>query len=49
MRAKGYNAIESFRGLLAVPIGAAETAHERGDYVDALRRANSADVGAVMN
>lgn len=45
MQHKGYTAIDDFRGLLAVPIGADETAHERGDYVDALRRANSADVG----
>jgi dihydroorotate dehydrogenase (fumarate) len=45
MRHKGYTAVDDFRGLLAVPIGADEAAHERGDYVSALRRANSADVG----
>lgn len=45
MRHKGYTAVDDFRGLLAVPIGADEAAHGRGDYVDALRRANSADAG----
>ncbi|MGB3356022.1 MAG: dihydroorotate dehydrogenase-like protein [Mycobacterium sp.] len=45
MTRKGYHAIDEFRGLLAVPPGADETAHERGGYVGALRRANSADLG----
>ena len=45
MRHKGYASVEEFRGLLAVPIGTDETARERGDYVSALRRANSADFG----
>ncbi len=45
MRRKGYTAVDEFRGLLAVPIGADEAARERGDYVSALRRANSADFG----
>lgn len=45
MERKGYNAIDEFRGLLAVPIGTDEAAHERQDYVSALRRANSADYG----
>lgn len=45
MRRKGYTSVDEFRGLLAVPIGADETDRERGDYVSALRRANSADVG----
>ena len=45
MRRKGYTAVDDFRGLLAVPVGADETARERGDYVNALRQANSADVG----
>mgnify|MGYP002628745045 CR=1 FL=1 len=45
MERKGYNAIDEFRGLLAVPIGTDEAAHERADYVSALRRANSADYG----
>ncbi len=46
MRRKGYPTVDGFRGLLAVPIGADETARERDDYVSALRRANSADVGS---
>ena len=45
MRRKGYTTVDDFRGLLAVPIGADETARERGDYVDALRQANSTDDG----
>lgn len=44
MRDKGFATVGEFRGLLAVPVGVDETAHERGDYVNALRRANSADV-----
>ena len=45
MRHKGYTTVDEFRGLLAVPIGTDETARERGDYVSALRRADSADFG----
>jgi len=45
MRRKGYTTVDEFRGLLAVPIGTDETARERGDYVSALRRANSTDFG----
>ncbi|MCP9270951.1 dihydroorotate dehydrogenase-like protein [Mycolicibacterium arenosum] len=45
MRHKGYTTIDDFRGLLAVPVDADETARERGDYVSALRRANGANVG----
>jgi len=45
MARKGYLNIDEVRGLLAVPIGADEAAHERGDYVSALRQANSADFG----
>jgi dihydroorotate dehydrogenase (fumarate) len=41
MGRKGYTAVDDFRGLLAVPVGVDETAHERRDYVTALRRANS--------
>jgi dihydroorotate dehydrogenase (fumarate) len=43
MRHKGYASVDEFRGLLAVPIGTDEAAHQRGDYVSALRQANSAD------
>jgi dihydroorotate dehydrogenase (fumarate) len=45
MGRKGYTAVDDIRGLLAVPIGADETARERGDYVSALRQANNADFG----
>ena len=45
MRHKGYAAVDDFRGLLAVPIGDDESARERGDYVSALRRANTAELG----
>ncbi|AEV70683.1 dihydroorotate dehydrogenase [Mycolicibacterium rhodesiae NBB3] len=45
MGRKEYTAVDDFRGLLAVPIGSDEVARERGDYVSALRRANSADFG----
>ena len=43
MGRKGYATVEELRGLLAVPIGTDETARERGDYVSALRQANSTD------
>lgn len=45
MSRKGYAAINDFRGLLAVPIGTDEAAHERVNYVSALRQANSGDYG----
>ncbi|MCV7151319.1 dihydroorotate dehydrogenase-like protein [Mycolicibacterium pyrenivorans] len=45
MARKGYASIDEVRGLLAVPIGTDEAAHERGDYVSAMRRANSAEYG----
>ena len=45
MGRKGYAAVDDVRGLLAVPIGADEAARERGDYVSALRQANSTDYG----
>ena len=45
MGRKGYTAVDELRGLLAVPVGADETARERGDYVSALRQANSTDSG----
>lgn len=43
MTRKGYSAVGDFRGLLAVPVGVDEASRERGDYVSALRRANSSD------
>jgi dihydroorotate dehydrogenase (fumarate) len=45
MGRKGFATIEELRGLLAVPVGADETAREREDYVSALREANSGDYG----
>ena len=45
MGRKGYATVEELRGLLAIPVGADETARERGDYVSALRQANSTDYG----
>ncbi|PRC46162.1 dihydroorotate dehydrogenase-like protein, partial [Mycobacterium sp. ITM-2017-0098] len=45
MSRKGYTTIKDFRGLLAVPIGTDEVAHERVNYVSALRQANSGDYG----
>lgn len=45
MERKGYSAVGELRGLLAVPVNADETARERGDYVNALRTANSSDYG----
>lgn len=41
MGRKGFHSIDQIRGLLAVPSGMDETARERGDYVSALRDANS--------
>ena len=37
---KGFADVEQFRGMLAVPPGVDETAHERAGYVTALRAAN---------
>jgi hypothetical protein len=41
MGRKGYTAIGEFRGLLAIPVGVDETTRERGDYITALRQANT--------
>ena len=46
MGRKGYTAVDDFRGLLAVPVGVDETARERGEYVNALRKANSSGSGS---
>ena len=45
MGRKGFTTVEELRGLLATPVGADETAHERGEYVSALQQANSTDYG----
>jgi dihydroorotate dehydrogenase (fumarate) len=41
MRRKGFATIDEFRGMLAVPTGTDQAAHERGGYVSAMREANS--------
>ena len=48
MGRKGYTTVDDFRGLLAVPLGVDETARERGDYVSALRKANSVRLRVVV-
>ncbi len=45
MRRKEYASVADMRGKLAVPVGTDESAHERGSYVSALQRANSAAYG----
>ena len=41
MRRKGFATVDEFRGMLAVPPGTDQAAHERGGYVSALREANT--------
>ena len=45
MRRKGFASVGDVRGLLAVPAGADETAHERAGYVSALDEANQSSYG----
>jgi len=45
MGRKGYTTVDELRGLLAVPADTDETARERGDYLSALREANSRAYG----
>ncbi len=45
MARKDFEAVSQLRGLLAVPPGTDETAHERAGYVNAMRAANSAAYG----
>jgi len=40
MERKGFSAVSEFRGLLSVPAGPDESAHERASYVTALQAAN---------
>ena len=42
MARKGFAAVDEVRGLLAVPPGADEAAHERAGYVSAMRRPTAA-------
>jgi dihydroorotate dehydrogenase (fumarate) len=41
MARKGFSTVDQMRGLLAVPTGADQAAHERGGYVTAMQRANA--------
>ena len=45
MARKGFAAVDDLRGLLSVPQGTDEAAHERADYVSAMREANSGAYG----
>jgi dihydroorotate dehydrogenase (fumarate) len=40
MRRKGFDSVDQFRGMLAAPAGADQSAQERSSYVSAMRRAN---------
>lgn len=40
MSRKGFTTVDEMRGLLAVPVGADQAAHERGGYVRAMEQAN---------
>jgi dihydroorotate dehydrogenase (fumarate) len=45
MARKGFAAVDQFRGLLSVPPGSDQVAHERVGYVTAMREANSSPYG----
>ena len=45
MARKGFATVDELRGILAVPPGTDEAAHERAGYVSALREANSSAYG----
>jgi dihydroorotate dehydrogenase (fumarate) len=45
MQRKAFATLGDVRGVLAVPLGTDETAHERGGYVSALQEANSRVAG----
>ena len=45
MARKGFAAVDELRGMLAVPPGTDEAAHERAGYVSAMRAANSSVYG----
>ena len=45
MARKGFATVDELRGILAVPPGIDEAAHERAGYVSALRDANSSAYG----
>jgi dihydroorotate dehydrogenase (fumarate) len=47
MARKGFAAVDELRGLLSVPSGTDESAHERAGYVGAMREANSRAYGSV--
>jgi dihydroorotate dehydrogenase (fumarate) len=45
MARKGFAAVDQLRGMLSVPLGTDEAAHERAGYVGAMREANSSAYG----
>ncbi len=45
MERKGFAAVEQFRGMLSMPPGMDEAAHERAGYVSAMQAANSSVFG----
>jgi dihydroorotate dehydrogenase (fumarate) len=45
MTRKGFSDVAALRGMLSVPPGTDETAHERSGYVNALRAANAGIYG----
>ena len=45
MERKGFAAVDQFRGILALPPGMDEAAHERAGYVSAMQAANSSAYG----
>ena len=48
MARKGFAAVDELRGILAVPPGTDEAAHERAGYVSALRKANGAALRSLV-
>ena len=45
MSRKGFDSVDQFRGMLAVPAGDDEAAYERAGYVRAMRAANARPPG----
>lgn len=45
MAREGFAAVDELRGILSVAVGTDAAAHERADYVSALRNADSSACG----
>jgi dihydroorotate dehydrogenase (fumarate) len=45
MARKGFATVDQFRGILSIPPGTDEAAHERAGYVSAMSEANSSAYG----